>query len=297
VSELARSGFSGILNFLQTGLSVDPRKVPFMVDEAYPAWLRKLMKTSHSVWRLARWRGLVHGLATLLVLIAAETLIGGQQQQTSVLEIPKFFTERGPNGITTTTGDSYWLASRYVDHRVLTAIETVDDDEYFTGWSSMTDFYPPYRDGKSNRENLAAMLLTVLNDPETQKLAKCCAAAYLGILRAPETASSLAANITNTVPRSHFKAAYNPACGSFEPFADALVAIGIPAIPALIRNLGESDDTGVRRISLRVLARIENDQDILQLRLKKAFAGETDPRKKARLQLALQTIAENPNGE
>jgi hypothetical protein len=61
--------------------------------------------------------------------------------------------------------------------------------------------------------------------------------------------------------------------------------------------LGESDDTGVRRISLRVLARIENDQDILQLRLKKAFAGETDSRKKARLQLALQTTAENPNGE
>jgi hypothetical protein len=163
-----------------------PPQCPFMVDEAFPAWLCKLMKTSHSVWRFAHWRGLVHGLATSLVLIAAETLIGGQQQQTSVLEIPKFFTERGPNGITRTTGDSYWLASRYVDHRVLTAIETVDDDEYFTGWSSMTDFYPPYRDGKSNRENLAAMLLTVLNDPETQKLAKCCAAAYLGILRAPE---------------------------------------------------------------------------------------------------------------
>lgn len=76
------------------------------------------------------------------------------------------------------------------------------------------------------------------------------------------------------------------------PISTALVKIGIPSIPAVIRNLAESDDAKVRELSLEVLYRIERDKDIVQLRLQKALAAEKDLQKQARLQSALKALAE-----
>jgi hypothetical protein len=70
-------------------------------------------------------------------------------------------------------------------------------------------------------------------------------------------------------------------------------AIGSPAIPAVIRNLADSDDSRTRRISMRVLISIDGDKDIVQLRLQKALAAEKDLQKQTRLQAALHSLAES----
>ncbi|MGH7976622.1 MAG: hypothetical protein ACREC8_08160, partial [Limisphaerales bacterium] len=78
---------------------------------------------------------------------------------------------------------------------------------------------------------------------------------------------------------------------------DALVKIGTASIPAMIRNLEESDDSAVRILSLRVIYRIEGDKDIVQLRLQKALKVEKDSRKQARLASALKALAETSFGK
>jgi hypothetical protein len=77
---------------------------------------------------------------------------------------------------------------------------------------------------------------------------------------------------------------------SEHPAMEALIMIGNPSIPAMIRHLEESDDIQVRDLSLKVLYRIEGDKDIVQLRLQKALAVQKDSHKQARLQLALKAI-------
>jgi HEAT repeat protein len=77
----------------------------------------------------------------------------------------------------------------------------------------------------------------------------------------------------------------------------ALVAIGTPSIPAVIRNLENSDDAKVRQPSLNVLVRIEGDKDVVQLRLQKALDAQSDTTKKARLQLALKSLTESPSNK
>lgn len=74
------------------------------------------------------------------------------------------------------------------------------------------------------------------------------------------------------------------------PAEDALISIGNPSIPAVIRNLAESDDIKVRKLSLRVIYYIDNDKDIVQLRLQKALKAETNSQKQARLLSALNEL-------
>jgi len=76
------------------------------------------------------------------------------------------------------------------------------------------------------------------------------------------------------------------------PAMEALIKIGNPSIPAVIRNLAGSDDVKVRELSLKVLYHIEGDKDIVQLRLQKALTAEKDLQKQARLQSALKALAE-----
>ena len=75
------------------------------------------------------------------------------------------------------------------------------------------------------------------------------------------------------------------------PAMDALVKIGSPSIPALIRNLAGSDNANVRELSLRALNQIDGDKDIVQLRLQKAMNAQIDSARKARLRSAQKSLA------
>jgi HEAT repeat protein len=71
---------------------------------------------------------------------------------------------------------------------------------------------------------------------------------------------------------------------------DALIEIGEPAIPYLIKNILESNDDLVVNFSMSALLKIEGDDDIVQLRLRKAMESQTDEKKKARVQWILNLL-------
>jgi hypothetical protein len=104
-------------------------------------------------------------------------------------------------------------------------------------------------------------------------------------LHASEAADDLA---TNIALRFSPQVMYG---GPFPSIPGALVQIGTPAIPALIKNLQESDDAIVREFSLIVLYRIEGDKDVVHLRVQKALDAQVDVTKKARLQAAIKSLS------
>jgi HEAT repeat protein len=139
----------------------------------------------------------------------------------------------------------------------------------------------------SERGQLIRELLTVFQDKKSSNVEQCAAAYYFGELKASEAVDALAANITLAFsqPVDHLTILMNASS------VEALIKIGNPSIPAMIRNLAESDDSKVRDLSLQVLTRIDGDKDIVQLRLQKALNAETDSTKKARIQSALKSLA------
>jgi len=146
-----------------------------------------------------------------------------------------------------------------------------------------------------HREKIVQYLLAILRDPEPSDSAKGYAAYYLGVLRASEATDALADHITLSLlspgtATGHMNIDLAP--WRALPAMHALHAIGTPSIPAVVRNLAESDNASVRELSLRALNNIENDKDIAMLRLQKALKAETDPKKQARLQAAIKALAD-----
>jgi hypothetical protein len=142
---------------------------------------------------------------------------------------------------------------------------------------------------------LKTNLLSILNDPKSSGLNQYCAIYYLGELKATEAVTSLAVKIKlslNDLPVifSHLPGTNMPSYLAMT----ALIKIGNPSIPAVIRNLAESDDAQVRELSLQVIVKIDNDKDISILRLQKAIKAETDSQKQARLQAALNDLTGTP---
>jgi len=131
-------------------------------------------------------------------------------------------------------------------------------------------------------------LRKIFNDTKSSNYQQCAAAFYLGEMRASEAAYDLAVNIKLSMDHSLDHATIL----TMAPTVTALVKIGNTSIPAVIRNLAESDDAQVRDLSLKVLYRIEGDKDIVQLRLQKALNVEKDLQKQARLQTALKFLAD-----
>jgi hypothetical protein len=71
----------------------------------------------------------------------------------------------------------------------------------------------------------------------------------------------------------------------------AVLKIGSPALPALVKNLESSDDADMRRSSLEAICEIDGkDKDLSQFRLREAIQRQTDSKKKERLQSALQIL-------
>ena len=110
-------------------------------------------------------------------------------------------------------------------------------------------------------------------------------------MRAAEAAPVLSAKVGLEFDVSHVIIKHLPAI-SARPAADALVKIGSPAIPAIIQNLRESDDSVVRDFSVKVLCKIEGDTAVAQFRVRRAMELEEDPARKARLQGATEQLRE-----
>jgi len=141
-----------------------------------------------------------------------------------------------------------------------------------------------------HRKKFIQSLLKTLNDPQldNQDFAKNVAAYYLGELSASEAVDSLAAHITINSPpidpRDFFPGAF--------PAAFALINIGAQSIPAVMRNITESDDEQVRHLSVFVINWIEGqNKDVTQFRLQKALDAQSDPAKKARVQAVLESLS------
>jgi HEAT repeat protein len=146
-------------------------------------------------------------------------------------------------------------------------------------------------DFTAERGRLITELLEILKNPQSTNFDQCAAAYYLGEMRAPEAADVLATKITLKLDFKHISIDGLPVMPIDFP-TEALIKIGNPSIPAVIRNLAESDDAKVRELSLKVLYRIDGDKDIVQLRLQKVLNAEKDLQKQARLQLALKALGE-----
>jgi hypothetical protein len=145
----------------------------------------------------------------------------------------------------------------------------------------------------ADRSQLAASLLAILADVKSPNLNRCVAAYYLGEMRSTNAMDLLLNHITLRLDMTRIpEKGWVKASFLESPATDALIKIGSSAIPAVIRNLAESDDAKVRELSLAVLYRIEGDKDVVQLRLQKALAAEKDSQKQARLQAALKALAE-----
>lgn len=143
----------------------------------------------------------------------------------------------------------------------------------------------------ADRNQLVMELLKIFQNQASSNLNQCAAAYYLGEMRVPQAVNALADKVTLAFDSSRTPIFHFPIISGY-PAMDALVKIGNPSIPAVIRNLAESDDAKVRELSLKVLYRIDGDKDIVQLRLQKAIAAQKDSQKQARLQAALKSFGE-----
>lgn len=175
-------------------------------------------------------------------------------------------------------------AKESADDRIVSAVNTINNGGH-------SDIFDLFSQADQQRNRTIQGLLKVLNSPTSKRSAKLYAIYYLGTLHATEAIDSLASQITLETEGITGGSDYVVESEwSHISAADALARIGIQSIPAVIRNLSESDDTKTRDLSLRVLVHIDGDKDISQLRLQKAIKAETDPQKQARLQSALKAL-------
>lgn len=177
-----------------------------------------------------------------------------------------------------------------IDDQVVMALSKVASEDDAPGLATLVST------GFAHRQQIIQSLIKIIDNPQSTAYAKGCAAHYLGGMRALEAVDSLAAHITNSPPGANpsRSAFHELAYGEFLPSVSALIKIGTPAIPAVIRNLAESDVEAVRGCSMIVLQSIDGDKSIVQLRLQKAFDAQTDATKKARLESALKSLTVIP---
>ena len=138
-------------------------------------------------------------------------------------------------------------------------------------------------------------MLRIFKSKDSSDDVKGYAAYYLGILYTPEAVftsevvDTLASQMTLNLPRGGHLS-IDESQWRMWPVVGALVNIGTPSIPAMIRNVSTSDDAEVVKLSLQVLCRIDGDKDIVRLRLQKALEKEPDKTKQTRLQTALTAL-------
>ena len=151
------------------------------------------------------------------------------------------------------------------------------------------DFESVVGNYQTNHNQLGSKLLTLFKTAPLN-FNQSAAAFFIGEIHYTNAVDDLASQITLRFQGVIMKHLVKISISKY-PAMDALIKIGNPSIPSVIRNLAESSDTQVRELSFETLCRIDADKDIVQLRLQKALAAQQDLQKKARLQSALDELA------
>jgi hypothetical protein len=159
-----------------------------------------------------------------------------------------------------------------------------------TNSNSLDDFEKMSVSFHADTQRFCRELILIFTNSATSDLGQCAAAYYLGEIRDPSATGVLAEKIGLRLHWEKYPTYNFPDVPDY-PAMDALIKIGNPSIPAVIRNLAENDDAKVRELSLQVLTRIDGDKDISQLRLQEALKAEKDSQKQARLHVALKSLA------
>ncbi len=117
---------------------------------------------------------------------------------------------------------------------------------------------------------------------------RCCSAYLLGLYRYPEAVESLGQMVSLEDKATEGK--QKERRWDRYPAFEALIRIGKPSIPAMLRNIEGSEDETIRELSARVIFYVEG-ADIAPIVLEKAISKQTDPLKKGRLK-AVVNLAE-----
>jgi hypothetical protein len=214
------------------------------------------------------------------------------------LRILTTIRQRGPVRLmmTMTMATALWGTAegqstyRSLDEEIVESIRATAQVGTHSASAGVRDVDTLFYEESSHRKRLIQDLLSVLTDPKSPNESKCYSAYYLGVLHATAATETLAAQITNQVWTGGSMSRREAEWRAGPSYA--LFLIGAPAIPALLRNLAEKDDPRTRQASLRAVLLIENDKDVVQLRLQKALKAEPDPEKQARLQAAIKALAD-----
>ena len=134
-------------------------------------------------------------------------------------------------------------------------------------------------------QQVEGVLVTNLGSEDDET--RFCSAYLLGLYRYSYAAGSLARKIT--MENTKLKDNERMARWQQYPAVEALIRIGKPSVPAMLRNLESSSDKHVRGLSARVIFYVEGAQ-IGRLIVENAIAKEDDPVKKKNLEEALPLI-------
>jgi hypothetical protein len=143
----------------------------------------------------------------------------------------------------------------------------------------------------TDRSDLQAALITQLRDHSNPKEVTISVAFLLGLHRMEQAVQDLSTHITLT----NYPLAEDdrrPLIGEY-PVVDALIRIGSPAIPEMIKNIETSDDRKVCELSAKVIRYVDG-REIASFRLQKAMERQSDPGKKARLKAAMDCMKPPP---
>lgn len=135
------------------------------------------------------------------------------------------------------------------------------------------------------RRQLGRTLIQRMNATRSKDV-KACSAYLLGQYRIAEAAQDLAAAITLDMGFSKQKKL--PLWGQY-PVVQALVEIGQPSVPYMIRNLEESDDAKIRELSLTVLRHVVGPETAAFL-IRSAMEQQEDVENRDRLDSALTAL-------
>ena len=137
-----------------------------------------------------------------------------------------------------------------------------------------------YNENESS--DLQNSLIEILAQPEYSNEAKCAAAVLMGRCKMDKCLDILSKNI------SLFDGSPDPIGFETFPAKFALIRIGKPATPFMIRSLEESDNEVVRDLSLQVVVAVEGSEGG-RLIIEKAVEKQTDKGKRQKLEAVLNT--------